>query len=379
MSGPLPWRRLPIEVESPEERGYGTIRYNLAESSVADAPLDLDLDLRGLLLCYGDHRGLPELRARIAATATAGAPSAVGPEHVLCAPGAAGALFFTHVALLGPGRRLVVVSPNYSSNLETPRVLGAEVVRVPLRFEEGWRLDLDRLRAAVVPGTTLVSLTVPHNPTGATLTEAELRAAIAIAEAVGARILVDETYHELARADLADAPLPAAASISPAAISVGSMSKAWGLPGLRAGWLITRDAEVLERALAVKEQVAITGSIVDETLALELLRRREARLAPILATVAARRAVATAFFSRTPHFEWVEPAAGVVAFPRLVDGIDPARFHVEAEARGVMVGPGRWFDQPDRYLRVGFAWPGEAELRGGLAALDEAAAAARVP
>ena len=111
--------RMPIEIESPEERGYATIRYNLAESSVTDRALGaFGLDLDGTILAYGDHRGLPALRDEIAGDA------GVGAGDVLATAGAAGALFIIATTLLGPDDHLVVVRPNYATNLETPRASG---------------------------------------------------------------------------------------------------------------------------------------------------------------------------------------------------------------------------------------------------------------
>ena len=138
---------MPIEAESPEELGYARIRANLAESSVADTPLgELGVELDELVLQYGDHRGRPGLRTAIAAGA-----AGIGPDHVLVTPGAAAALFIVHTALLGPGDELVVVRPNYATNLETPRAIGANVRFLDLRHEEGWALDVDRLAGSRHP------------------------------------------------------------------------------------------------------------------------------------------------------------------------------------------------------------------------------------
>ena len=218
---------MPIEVESPEQLGYDTITNNLSESSVADRrlrDLGFELDLDELLLCYGDHLGDPrsERRSR---------PSApeVCPDDVLVTAGAAAALFCIATALLEPGDHAVVVRTNYATNLETPRAIGAEVDVVDLRFEDGWRLDVDRVAAAVPDGhTRLISVTQPHNPTGTMFDRDTLDALVALAERSGAVLLVDETYRDLTHGE----PLPLAATLLAARLSVSSMSKAYGLPGL---------------------------------------------------------------------------------------------------------------------------------------------------
>lgn len=363
----MKYRRLPIEVESPEERGYDTIRYNLTESSFSDARLaDFDLSVADLLLCYGDHRGLPELRERLASGA------GVAPSDVLVTPGAAAALFFVHTALLEPGDRAVIVAPNYATNLETPSLIGVDLVPCELTFEQGFRLDLDRLAALITPGTRLVSLTTPHNPSGVAMDERELRAVVRLCEERGVTLLVDETYREMRFAG----PLPVAASLSPNVVSVSSLSKTWGLPGLRIGWIVAQDPALMERFLAAKEQVVITNSIVDETLAARFLARHAEHTAAVRATIARRFEVTRAFMAKTRWFEWVEPSGGVVAFPRLVAGVDPDAFHAALNRRGTFVGPGHWFGWSDRYFRLGFGWPNDADLAPALATLDDAAAEA---
>ena len=276
------YRRMPIEVESPEELGYGTIANNLAESSFSDlrlAAYGIDGDVSDLLLQYGDHKGLPELRELIAR-------DGVGADDVLVTAGAAPALFLVATTLLEPGSHALVCRPNYATNVETPRAIGADVEYVDLRFEDGWRLDPERIAAGLRPDTRLVSVCVPHNPTGRTMDEAELRALAALVERHGtARLLVDETYREIAY----DRPLPLAASLSDRAIGVSSLSKAYGLPGLRIGWITCRDPALAERLLAAKEQVLLAGSVLDETMAARVLARRGDVLPGLLATMRARR------------------------------------------------------------------------------------------
>jgi aspartate/methionine/tyrosine aminotransferase len=221
---------MPIEAEAPEQLGYERIRSNLTESSVRDRSLDeLGLELGGLSLCYSEHRGHPGLRELVAAAA--GAPVAAG--DVLLAAGASSALFMVAMALLERGSHMIVVRPNYGTNIETPRGLGCEVELIDLRFEEGYALDPGRVAALLRRDTRLVSVTTPHNPTGAGMERAALLELVRLCEARGVRLLVDETYRDLSFVE----PLPVAAGLSTNAISVSSMSKAYGLPGIRLGWL----------------------------------------------------------------------------------------------------------------------------------------------
>src|SRR5664279_5900166 len=158
---------MPIEVESPEEFGYDRIKFNLSESSVRDRSLadlgaDLGTDLRDLVLFYGTHEGHPGLREIVARAAGGGLSAA----DVLVTAGAAGALFIIATPLLEKGDHLVVVRPNYATNIETPRAVEADISFLDLSFEDGFAVDIDRLAALITPRTKYVSVTQPHNPTG---------------------------------------------------------------------------------------------------------------------------------------------------------------------------------------------------------------------
>jgi aspartate/methionine/tyrosine aminotransferase len=369
---------MPIEVESPEQLGYDAITNNLSESSVADrrlADLGIGLDSFGgdtpldeLLLCYGDHLGDTVLREAVAAGG-----AGLRADDVIVTPGAAAALFATATSLLEPRDHAVVVRTNYATNLETPRAIGADLDVVDLEFDEQWQLDVERLTARVRTGVTrLISVTCPHNPTGTMLDTAALHALVELAERSGAVLLVDETYRDLTHGSV----LPMAATLSPRAISVSSMSKAYGLPGLRVGWAVCRDPQLSDTLLAAKEQIVICGATIDEAIAGRVLADRARILLPILDDVRARLDVVRDWMHGQRVFEWVEPRGGVVGLVRFAPGlaVDTARFYdVLLAEYGTYVGPGHWFEVDDRHFRLGFGWPRDAELRAGLAALSAAA------
>jgi aspartate/methionine/tyrosine aminotransferase len=367
------YRRTPIEVESPEQLGYDTIRNNLAESSFSDMSLagyEIDADVTDLVLPYADHLGLERLRDLIADEG----PS-LRANDVLVTAGAASALFIVATSLIDARDHLLVCAPNYVTNLETPRAIGAELEPLKLRFEDGWALDLDLLAARLRPETRLVSVTYPHNPTGATVARAGLEELVSVVEShPTARLLVDETYRELAYGEV----LPPAASLSPRVIAVSSMSKTYGLPGLRIGWLTCRDEELMETFLAAKEQIFISGAVIEEELTARVHERRASILEHVRTSVRANLDLVRDWIGADRHFEWVQPAAGVVGFPRLRDeAADVDRFYGELfDVHGTYVGPGHWFDEDRRYFRLGFGWPPPEELERGLAALTSAAARA---
>lgn len=359
--------RMPIEVEAPEEYGYEKIRYNLSESSVTDRSVGgLGLQIPDLTLFYNEHRGSESLRSLIVAES-----DNLAAADVLITAGAATALFIVATSLLGPSDHLVVVRPNYATNLETPRAIGCEISIIDLTFENGFKLDFERLAAAITPRTRLISVTCPHNPTGVMFTEEELRRLVSLAQARGCYLLVDETYRDLSY----DGALPQAASLGEKVISVSSLSKAYGVPGIRIGWLITRDPELQHLFLAAKEQISLSGSVIDEWIAEQILTRRDELLQPMLKELRERLNLVAQWIANEPLLEWVRPRGGVVCFPRMLD--DPpggtAGFYQRLlETHATYVGPGHWFEMSDRHFRLGYGWSTRAELEGGLDAISKA-------
>lgn len=361
------YQRMVIEKESPEEYGYDRIRYNFTESSVKDqtlagAGIELSPDL---LLCYGDHKGMPELREQIAVN------YGLNREQVVVAVGACMAVFLVYNAILKPRDHIVTVHPNYPADIDIAESLGCQVDQYELRAEDGFRLDVKKLAAMIREETRLVSITLPHNPTGSMISEEDLRWLVRFCEEKDCYLLVDETYGDLTRGKR----LSRAAALSRKAISVESISKALGVPGIRAGWLVTQDEALLEQIVAVKEQVCICGSVVDEACAYQVLRRKEELYAPIREDLEKKYQIVEAFLKKQEVFDWIKPAGGVVCFPTIRKEIelDPAEFYqVLNDKYGVFVGPGHWFGMDDRSFRLGFGWPSQQELKEGLPLLVKA-------
>ena len=359
---------MPIEIESPEQMGYDKLRCNLTESSFADTKLgDLDLNLNDLVLCYGDHLGKRELRELIANDAGGG----TRPDDVMMTPGAAGALFMIHTAMLSPGDRLLVVRPNYGTNIETPRAIGAQIDFLELTFEERYCLTAERVSKALKKETKLVSITYPHNPTGVMISEEEMKKIVKVVEDHGCTLLVDETYREMAYGKIP----PMVASLSQRVLSVSSVSKTYGLPGVRMGWIICRDAKFMEKLLAAKEQIVICNSILDEEVTYRALVKKAQILPPIKEKIAKHFEIVRAWFAKQPHLEWIEPTGGVVCFPRIKKSsqVDVEKFYkILNEKYGTFVGPGHWFEQDRCSMRVGFGWPKTQELIEGLDSISKA-------
>jgi aspartate/methionine/tyrosine aminotransferase len=203
------------------------------------------------------------------------------------------------------------------------------------------------------------------------LNEAELRGLADLAANRGCRLLVDETYRDLSF----DGPLPLAASLGAHVISVSSLSKAYGVPGIRIGWLISQDPALQEVFLAASEQISICGSVMDEWVAEQIMENRQAILQPRLVEMRRRLDLVTGWMADEDGLEWVKPSGGVVCFPRMT--VEPAGgtdgfYRRLLEDHGAYVGPGHWFERPDSYFRVGYGWPTSDELEAGLKAISAA-------
>ena len=307
-----------FRLESYFARWEFTARYHLTASDAQSMPLaDLlelaDDDARqrweALTLGYTESRGLPALRAEIAATY-----DHLTADDVLCCAGAEEALFLAMQVLLSPGDHAVVITPGYQS-AETVPLSICEVTGVPLRPERGWALDLEELRAALRPRTRLVSVNFPNNPTGAMPDEATWRALAALCDERGITLFSDEVYRGLEQPP--QQALPQAADLSSRALSLNVMSKAYGLPGLRIGWLAGRDRDLLRRLERAKDYTTICNSAPSEILALIALRAREQVLGRTRGIVAANLPAFGEFFAQFGDlFEWAPPQGGCVCFPR---------------------------------------------------------------
>ena len=302
-------------------------------------------------LGYTEPAGHPLLREEIAALY-----ETVPPEGVLVFSGAEEAIFALANVVAGerPGGRAAVVWPAYQSLHEVARSAGAAVDLLELGHEDGWALDPSALDGLVGPSTRLVVLNFPHNPTGAQPDEEAFRRAVGVARGAGATLLSDEVYRLLEH-DPADR-LPAAADLYDGAVSLGVMSKSFGMAGLRIGWLATRDLDLLRRVAAFKDYTTICNSAPSEVLALIALRAKEEVLGRNLGIVLDNLPHADAFFEKwRGTFEWARPRVGCIGFPRLMADVPVERFADElVEEEGVMVLPGVVYGHPGNHFRLGF-------------------------
>jgi aspartate/methionine/tyrosine aminotransferase len=339
-------------------------RYVLCASDVEPLPLaDLlalaDDETRRLWdtlrLGYTESAGHPLLRAEIARlyeTAEA--------NDVLAFTGAEEGIFLAMHALLSAGDHLVVAWPAYQSLYEVARSVGASVTLVPLDATT-WELEPDRLIAAIRPNTRAIVINFPHSPTGALLSRDAFEHLLKEAEARGITLFSDEVYRYLEMDE--STRLPPAVDLGRRTVSLGVMSKAFALAGLRVGWIATHDRALIDRINRLKDYTTICGSAPSEILALMALRAREHVVGRSRSIIAGNLPLLDDFFARfATRFSWVRPRAGSVAFPRLCTDTPGAIDEFCArlvETEGVLLLPGSRFEHPGNHFRIGL---GRADL-----------------
>lgn len=360
----MKYTRMPIEIESPEQMGYENVRYNLTESSFSDFHFkNLDLNLNELVLCYGDHLGHKKLRSLIAQEYN------LHEDQVMLTVGAASALFILATCLLEKNDRLLVLRPNYATNIETPKAIGAQIDYFDLKIENGFKINLNEFIQAIQPDTKLVSITTPHNPTGMMIEESDLKKLALYCQEKKIHLLVDETYREMAF----DQVTPLSATLNEFVISVSSVSKSFGLPGIRLGWLINQNPKMMELFLAAKEQIFICGSLLDEEVAYQFMLKKNQYFEKIFPKMKLHLKIVKDWISEEKNINCVLPSGGVVCFPQMKPHINPEIFYkVLNDKYKTFVGPGHWFEQPRSFFRLGFGWPETDDLKQGLQALSQA-------
>ncbi|MDX1785215.1 pyridoxal phosphate-dependent aminotransferase [Roseovarius sp. ZX-A-9] len=323
-------------------------------------------EFENMWLGYTETWGALDLRAEIAGTY-----SARSADDILCFAGASEGIFAANTVLLDKDDHAIVVTPNYQSHETMPLAI-CDATGVPLDPDDGWSLDIDRVRAAIRPNTRLVTINFPHNPTGAILPLDRYRALIELCRAHGIWILHDEIFNGLGPSDAAH--LPFIADEYERGLSLGVMSKSYGLPGLRIGWIACQDREVLARMERLKHYLSICNSGPSERLARIALKVRDRLLARNCAIVDENLPKWEAFFARYPDlFEFTRPDGSCMGYPRYLgaDGVD-AFARALVEQSGVLVLPSTIYrsdlgETPTDRFRIGF---GRTGLDEGLAALE---------
>lgn len=335
-------------------KALGTPAINLSRSGMAAlTAADLGLD-PGDFAINGDHPyGYPPLLEAVAAK------SGASPEDVIITAGASQAIFLAGLALLSPGDRVVVEKPAYEPLLSVPRALGAEVIRLDRTIENGFALDLDRLEEALRSRPRAVFLTNLHNPSGALMPRERLAAAAALAARAGSYLFVDEVYLEF----LAGEAGRTAFGLGENIVVASSLTKAYGLAGLRCGWMLA-PRPLVPLLKRIVDHVFVEHAFITEQMAAAVFPKLDGLRRKNDAALADNRRTVREFMDGEPRLEWFAPAGGIICFPRLRgpqtgDGLA----ELLARRHGTSIVPGRFFED-SRHFRLGFGIPPEALAKG---------------
>lgn len=348
-------------------------RYNIAETCVDSISLDELFTLAGQdrdeffrgfsarRLTYGDIEGAPAFKQGVCKLY-----KTIAPEHVIPTHGAAGANHHIFYSLIEPGDRVVSIMPTYQQLYSIPESFGADVQLLRLRQENDYLPDLDELRRLVTPGTKLICINNPNNPTGALMSAGLLQEIVEIARGVGAYILCDEVYRHLTQDD---EWCESIADLYEKGISVSSMSKVFSLAGIRLGWIATRDMDVVKSCRSHRDYDLISCGMFDEAVAAVALAHSGKLLERNRAMVRENLAILDGWVKSEPALTYTRPMAGTTALVYYSYDIPSYEFCERMyRETGAFVTPGDCFEQP-RSVRIGYASDTQV-LKDGLKAFS---------
>ncbi|MCU1401598.1 MAG: aminotransferase [Acidimicrobiales bacterium] len=335
--------------------------HNLGESTSQDLLFGDVVDLIGLdalrsvRLGYGSAAGSADLRARIADL------TGVSADQVLTTQGVALGLYLLAVEHCRPGDEVVVLTPAFPPTRDAMVGSGVIVRTVPLAFDDRYRLDAGMVAAALSPATRLVCVATPQNPSGVVAQPDDVDALLGHMQRVcpSALLLVDEIYRD---ATYGDAPIPPSfAAIDPRIVTSGSISKAHGAPGLRCGWLTLHDPELRDRLIVAKMNIVLSGSVLDEAVAVGILEARDRILQPRRELLKQALAIVEAWQDEQhERVDWIRPDGGAMCCIRLSRDAfsDEAvqRFWTTLPGLDLQLGNGEWFGESHRIARLGFGY-----------------------
>ena len=348
-------------------------RYNIAETCVDSVSADELFRLCGedsaafwkqfsaRRLTYGDIEGAPAFREGICRLY-----KTLKSEEVITTHGAAGANHHVFYSLVEPGDRVISIMPTYQQLYSIPEGYGAEVKLLDLTPENGYLPALEQLRELAVPGTRLICVNNPNNPTGALMSTELLQEIVKIAKSIDAYVLCDEVYRHLTQEDVWCESI---VDLYEKGISVSSMSKVFSLAGLRLGWIATHDEALRKALLSHRDYNHISCGLFDEALAAVALQHSDVILERNRGIVRENLAVLDAWVQSEPRIRYRRPQAGTTALVYYDYTPDSYTFCTRMyHETGAFVTPGDCFEQP-KSMRIGYASDMQT-LKDGLAAIS---------
>jgi aspartate/methionine/tyrosine aminotransferase len=352
-------------------------RLNLAESTSQDFHFGELLDLIGpehvrhIRLGYSCAQGAEILRDEVAMMCD------VKSEEVICTEGTAMALYLLAVELCRPGDEAVIFTPCFPPSRDSLIGSGITVNEIPLGFENGYQVQLTKFKESLSSKTKLVSLATPQNPSGMTADKAVVLEMLDIMATVSpeAFLFIDETYANATYGD--SRPEPSFAPLHPMIISGSSVSKAYGAPGLRVGWMTVPDADLRLRLMTAKMNMVISGSPLNEALAALILRNRDTILATRGAMLSEALELVTDWQAHNAsQVDWVRPDCGALCCfrlrPEAFDDEQVELFWQRLPELDLQLASGEWFGESNRVFRLGFGYLPIKTLEEALHALRSA-------
>jgi aspartate/methionine/tyrosine aminotransferase len=313
-------------------------------------------------LGYTESLGSPALRREISRIY-----ESTTSDQILVHSGAEEAIFTFMQAALDPGDHLIVHWPCYQSLFEIATSIGCQISNWEARVDNNWELDVDELKGLIQPNTKAIVINTPHNPTGYLMSLETYQETWHVAQSNGIFFFCDEVYRE-SEYDSADR-LPAACDMGDFGVSLGVMSKSYGLAGLRIGWIATKNSDLYQKISHLKDYTSICSSAPSEFLAELALRHREKLVARNMEIITSNLTMLEKFFSvHNETFSWIKPIAGPIAFPHLVGQDVDAFCDQLVKDQGVMLLPGTVYDHPGNHFRIGF---GRKNMPEALSKLEE--------
>jgi len=338
-------------------------RFNLATSGLANVRLEeLKVGLEDLELTRDGGYGYEPLQRALASRLN------VAPECIVAATGTSLANHLAMTAIVQRGDEVLFEQPTYEPLLALALYLGAEIKRFERRFEDGFRVLPDQIEQDISTRTRLIVLTNMHNPSGVLIDQETLRRVGELARKANARVLVDEVYLEA----FFDERPPTAFHLGPEFVTTSSLTKAFGLSGLRCGWIVA-EPEMAWRIWRINDLFGVMAAHPAERLSVVALEQLDGIAARAQARLTKNRALAYRFLDARDDLEAIRPDFGTIVFPRLKQGTAACLCSVLQEKYETSVVPGSFFEMPNHF-RIGFGGDSEV-LEGGLerlgAALDE--------
>ena len=344
-------------------------KYNLAETCIDSltvreviemAGLDVEeymMELADTRLTYSHIGGSPELLNGIASLYS----DVIKPKHIIPMHGAIGANYHILMTLINPSDNMISVMPTYQQHYSIPESIGAEVRILNLNLENHFLPDIDKLKELVDENTRVITMNSPNNPSGSLIPKDVMEQVIEVAKSVDAYVLCDEVYRGISEDG---SYMYSVADLYEKGISVGSMSKSWSMAGVRLGWIVTRDMDLIHRCHERRDYDTISCAVIDDKLAALALANKDKIIERNRDILNTNRKILDDWVNATPEVYYQKPVAGTTALVYYKKNM-PSRELCDRliKETGVLFTPGECFEM-EGAVRIGYAFDSKVLQKG---------------